>query len=76
MFVSREQYAKVLQDNEGRVCWRSSGGPGVVVHEWREVDSGRLLLREVQGVAGSTYWIDGALMEKKSLDYGGGGGLV
>jgi hypothetical protein len=57
MWVDQKSFAKLLQENEGRVVWNSDTAPECyVVHEWRLIESGRILLREYQRWDGSLYW--------------------
>jgi hypothetical protein len=57
MWVNQKEFAKLLQENEGRVVWNSDTAPECyVVHEWRLIESRRILLREYQRYDGSLYW--------------------
>lgn len=57
MFVDQKTFAKLLQENEARVVWNSDTAPECfIVHEWRLVEGGRVLLREYQRHDGSLYW--------------------
>lgn len=59
MFVDQKAFAKLLQDNESRVYWKSDEAPECyIVHEWRLVKGDRCLLREYQHVDGSLYWVN------------------
>lgn len=62
MFTDKETFAKLLQDNERRVCWQLGSMPGAIVHEWRALDDGRLLLREIDAPHERLYWVCGELM--------------
>lgn len=57
MWVDKREFAKLLQENEGRVIWNSDAAPECfIVHEWRLAEGGRVLLREYQRNDGSLYW--------------------
>lgn len=63
MNVDKATYAKLLQDNEHRVYWQSRDALGTVVHEWRALDDGRLLLRETDARGGKLYWVAPELVQ-------------
>lgn len=57
MWVDQKRFAKLLQENEGRVYWKSDTAPECyIVHEWRLIKGDRCLLREYQRWDGSMYW--------------------
>ena len=57
MWVDKKEFAKLLQDNEPFVYWKSDTAPECyIVHEWRLIDGDRCLLREYQRHDGSLYW--------------------
>ena len=62
MFVSKGEFAKLLQDNERRVYWTLGDVPGAVVHEWRALEDGRLLLKEVDMPHDRLYWASDELV--------------
>lgn len=64
MFVSKGEFAKLLQDNESRIYWRSGAAPDrAIVHQWHALDDGRLLLREIDMPHESIYWAAKELMK-------------
>ena len=65
MWVDRKSFAKLLQENETRVVWNSDRAPEcLIVHEWRLIDGGRVLLREYQRRDGdSLYWANDEKLE-------------
>lgn len=64
MWVDQKKFAKLLQENESRVVWNSDAAPECyIVHEWRLIDGGRVLLREYQRRDGSLYWVNDEKVE-------------
>ena len=65
MFVSKGEFAKLLQDNEGRIYWRSGVAPeaDTIVHQWHDLEGGRLLLREIDMPHESIYWVAKELVQ-------------
>ena len=57
MFCERETFAELLQDNERRVYWQAGDMPGAIVHEWRALEDGRLLLKQIDMPHESLYWV-------------------
>lgn len=59
MFVSKKEFARLLQENESRIYWRSGVAPepNAIVHEWRALDDGRLLLKQIDMPHESLYWV-------------------
>ena len=57
VFGERETFAKLLHENEARVYWQSGDMPGAIVHEWRALDDGRLLLKQIDMPHESLYWV-------------------
>lgn len=63
MFVERELFSKFLQDSEKSVYWQSGDMPGAIVHEWRALDDGRLLLKQIDMPHESLYFVSADLLE-------------
>lgn len=64
MFTDRKTFAKLLQDNESRVYWCSGAAlDGVIAHEWRALEDGRLLLKETDMPHERLYWASVELMD-------------
>lgn len=57
MYVDKPTFAKLLRDNERRVCWQLGDMPGALVHEWRTLNGGRLLLRQMDMTHETLYWV-------------------
>lgn len=56
MYVDKATFAKLLQENEARIYWQSGDMPGAIVHEWRALEDGRLLLKEVDMPHDRLFW--------------------
>lgn len=47
MFIEQKEFAKLLQDNEGVICWKSDSLQSFpLVHTWTHVFTGEIILRE------------------------------
>ena len=47
MWVGKREFAKLLQDNESRICWQSDTLPScLLVHVWTLEGTGEAILRE------------------------------
>lgn len=47
MWVDKKRFAKLLQENEGRIYWRSETLPSCpLIHVWTLEDTGEVILRE------------------------------
>lgn len=62
MFVDKATFAKLLQDNEARIYWQSGDMPGAIVHEWRAIDGGALLLKEIDMPHERLFWVCGEIV--------------
>lgn len=64
MWVDQKRFAKLLQENEGRIYWRSGNMPECcIVHEWLLIGGEICVLREYQRPDGSLYWANVAKLK-------------
>lgn len=57
--VSREEFATLLQANENRICWSAGtvAPEHAIAHEWRDHETGKMVLSEVQTARWSRYYV-------------------
>lgn len=57
MFIEREQFRKLLQENEARIYWKSGGAAlDAIIHEWRLIEDDSLILKEFNLPHERLYW--------------------
>ena len=58
MWIDKARFAKLLQENEGAICWQSEAQQNFpLVHTWTHEGTGEVILREYWHVNGEIlFW--------------------